>query len=91
MDSDPEIIGLDVPREVIERERRTRKAVKSIFRGEDGKAVLEELSRFCRADRTCFEVGPDGRFDPLRLAMLEGRREVYLHIMAFINSGEFIA
>ena len=38
------------------------------------KAVLDDLNRFCRADRSCFD--PDPRIH----AVLEGRREVHLRI-----------
>lgn len=40
-----------------------------------GKAVLVDLAKFCRADRTCVIPG-----DRDRTYVLEGRREVYLRI-----------
>lgn len=89
---DHDLIDLTgLPQEVIEREKKTREAAKSALRGPHGSVIMDELARFCRADRSCFELTPGGTFDPLRLAQLEGRREVYLHLMALINSGEIIA
>jgi hypothetical protein len=39
----------------------------------------EDLARFCRANETCFDA------DPRIHALLEGRREVYLRIMDYID------
>lgn len=44
------------------------------------KKVLEDLSKFCRADTTTFD--PDPRIH----AVLEGRREVWLRIQKHLNS-----
>lgn len=41
--------------------------------------VLADLKRFCRASESCFH--PDPRIH----AMLEGRREVWLHIERFLK------
>lgn len=44
-----------------------------------GEAVLKDLSKFCRADRTTFDA------DPRKHAALEGRREVWLRIQQHLN------
>jgi hypothetical protein len=41
--------------------------------------VLDELARFCRANEPCFHP------DPRVHALLEGRREVWLHIREFLT------
>ena len=46
----------------------------TIFNGEFGDLVLEDLAQFCRAEESCFHA------DPRIHAVLEGRREVYLRI-----------
>jgi hypothetical protein len=47
--------------------------------GEAAKAVLADLARFCRADKSTFH--PDARIH----AVYEGRREVYLRIQDHLN------
>jgi len=47
-----------------------------VFGSPDGQIVLEDMARFCRAAETCFHS--DARCH----ALLEGRREVFLHIQA---------
>lgn len=42
--------------------------------------VLNDLARFCRANDTTFDI------DPRMHAALEGRREVYLRIMAHLKN-----
>ena len=42
-------------------------------------AVLEDLAKFCRADRSTFHP------DPRVHAVLEGRRETYLRIMQHLS------
>ena len=44
-----------------------------------GEAVLADLSRFCRATESTFH--PDARIH----AVLEGRREVWLRIRAYLD------
>jgi hypothetical protein len=84
MSEDVGPIAAEIKRE--EKRLRTRlldrqRAFKKVF-SLDGSAsqvkavklVLEDLSRFCRADRSCFD------HDPRIHAALEGRREVFLRI-----------
>ena len=49
-------------------------AYQLLFSSETAKAVLEDLARFCRANKSCFHE--DARIH----AVLEGRREVWLRI-----------
>jgi hypothetical protein len=44
-----------------------------------GKAVLADLTTFCRGKESCFHP------DPRLHAVLEGRREVYLRLMQFLE------
>lgn len=53
-----------------------QKAYLTAFAGASGAIVLNDLSRFCRANETCFHA------DPRLHAVLEGRREVWLRIDA---------
>lgn len=57
------------------------------FENESGKRVLEDLSRFCRANETTFHA------DPRVHAALEGRREVWLRIREHLDMApkEFIS
>jgi len=51
-----------------------------------GRKVLADLRKFCRVDRSTFEV------DPRAHALLEGRREVALRILTMLGiRGEDIA
>jgi hypothetical protein len=45
-----------------------------------GERVLGDLAPFCRANETCVVPG-----DPVKTAILEGRREVWLRIQQHIN------
>lgn len=53
---------------------------------EAAKAVLSDLSKFCRANESCFHE------DPRVHAVLEGRREVFLRIIEHLDmdSGDFL-
>jgi len=46
---------------------------------ESGKVVLADLRTFCNPTRTNFST------DPLEMARMEGRREVFLRIANFMN------
>lgn len=45
----------------------------------DGQKVLADLRKFCRGDRSTFDA------DPRIHALLEGRREVFLRILAMLD------
>jgi phage-related baseplate assembly protein len=50
------------------------------FKTPAGKAVLDDLAVFCRANETCVVPG-----DRDRTYVLEGRREVFLRIQAHLD------
>lgn len=49
----------------------------------DAEVVLADLRRFCRADGTSTYSD-----NPQRMALLEGRREVFERIMAYIQAND---
>ncbi len=62
------------------RSRKT--AYVSVFGDPNDKAVeivLKDLAKFCRANKTCFDI------DPRKHASLEGRREVFLRILEHLK------
>lgn len=55
----------------------------------DAEIVLADLRRFCRATSTTVMVSPISKqIDPIAMAMAEGRREVWLRIMAHLHIDE---
>ena len=52
-------------------------AYRKVFQSPDGKRVLADLRRFCRADTSCADVT-----NVHTTFLLEGRREVWLRIQA---------
>jgi hypothetical protein len=54
--------------------QRRQQAYRSVFAGPEGKIVLADLVRFCRAQASTFHP------DPRASAQLDGRREVFLRI-----------
>ncbi len=55
----------------------------------DGELVLADLRRFCRATSTTVHVSPISKqIDPLAMAMAEGRREVWMRVMAHLHLDE---
>lgn len=71
--------------------RKRRYAYRRLFLGEtglnaDGQTVLADLAKFCRANSSTAVVSPISRsVDPIATAMAEGRREVWLRIMAHLH------
>jgi hypothetical protein len=52
----------------------------------DGEKVITDLKKFCRANASTAIVSPiRGAIDPIAMAMAEGRREVFLRIMAHLH------
>lgn len=49
------------------------------------KSLIDDLREFCRADASCVVIGKDGHIDTHATAVCEGRREVYLRIVATLN------
>jgi hypothetical protein len=77
---------------LLARIKRRKYAYRRMFMGEngqlnaDGQAVLADLAKFCRATASTAVVNPISRsVDPLATAMAEGRREVWLRIMAHLH------
>jgi hypothetical protein len=74
--------------------RRRRYAYRRMFLGEnglnaDGQIVLADLAKFCRANNSTAIVSPVSRsVDPIAMAMAEGRREVWLRLMAHLHIDE---
>ena len=55
----------------------------------DGEIVLADLRKFCRANSTTVIVSPISKsIDPLAMAMAEGRREVWLRLIAHLHIDE---
>lgn len=55
----------------------------------DAEIVLADLRKFCRANSTTVIVSPISKsIDPLGMAMAEGRREVWLRLMAHLHIDE---
>lgn len=53
--------------------------------GPAGEAVLGDLVIFCCAQETTAKPGPDGKIDPIAMAVAEGRRQVLMHVTAGLN------
>jgi nucleoside 2-deoxyribosyltransferase len=52
----------------------------------DAETIIKDLKKFCRAQSSTAVVSPiRGTVDPIAMAMAEGRREVYLRIMAHLH------
>ena len=74
---------------------RRKLAYRRTFLNIDGKLhndadiVLADLRRFCRATSSTATLSPVSKsVDPLAMAMAEGRREVWLRIMAHLHLDE---
>jgi hypothetical protein len=72
--------------------RRRKYAYRRMFLGEngeltaDGEAVLADLAKFCKATSSTAVVSPiSQKVDPVASALAEGRREVWLRIMAHLH------
>lgn len=73
---------------------RKQRAYKKIFLNESGdlneesKVVLADLKKFCRADSST--IMGQGKIDPMAMAILEGRREVWLRINHYLHLQESV-
>ena len=76
---------------LLRRLQRRKYAYRRLFLGDDGlnadgQAVLTDLAKFCKANQSTMVVSPVSRqVDPIASAMAEGRREVWLRIMAHLH------
>lgn len=52
---------------------------------EHTRLVLADLRRFCRAESSCVQVAKDGHVDTHLTCVLEGRREVWLRLVALLE------
>lgn len=74
-------------RSLVEKLFNRRNAYNAVFKEggeltENGRRVLRDLAKFCRAHDTVTQVSPITRqVDPLATLQAEGRREVFLRIM----------
>lgn len=79
----------------VDRIMRRKLAYRRTFLNVDGKLhndadiVLADLKRFCRATASTAVLAPVSKqIDPIAMAMAEGRREVWLRIMAHLHLDE---
>lgn len=76
---------------LLARIRKRKYAYRRLFLGEDGlnadgQIVLADLAKFCKATSSTAVVSPiSQRVDPIASALAEGRREVWLRIMAHLH------
>ena len=77
---------------LLARIRKRKYAYRRMFLGEngqlsaDGQAVLADLAKFCKANQSTAVVSPISRtVDPIASALAEGRRKVWLRIMAHLH------
>ena len=82
-------------RAALDRILRRKSAYRRSFLNADGnlhrdsELVLADLRRFCRATASTALVSPVTKaVDPIAMAMAEGRREVWLRIMAHLHVDE---
>lgn len=68
---------------------RKRSHYKAVFGGESAKdltlsqeTVLKDLANYCHSHRTTMVMRQDGTVDPIASAVAEGRRQVFLRILA---------
>lgn len=72
---------MDVKQRVLDFLTTRKRAYQFTFKDDDvdAKAVLKDLAKFCRADKSTFHE------DPRAHAVLEGRREVWLRIQNYLQ------
>lgn len=79
---------------LLQKIQKRRYAYRRLFLGEnglsaDGQIVLADLAKFCRATSSTAMISPVSRsVDPIAMAMAEGRREVWLRLMAHLHVDE---
>ena len=78
-------------KKLLERIQRRKYAYRRLFLADNGlnadaEIILADLKKFCRAAGSTVVVSPVSRqVDPIATAMAEGRREVWLRIMAHLH------
>jgi hypothetical protein len=69
--------------ERLQHRLRRRRAFLAVFESTDGEIALRHLGRYCRAQSSTFVQG-----EPDTTAYLQGRRDVFLEIMAQLHMSE---
>jgi len=79
----------------VQRILNRKHAYRSVFMDADGnisrhgEIVLADLKKFCRATSTTVTVSPITKsIDPIAMGMAEGRREVWMRLMAHLHIDE---
>ena len=79
----------------VQRVLTRKRAYRNVFMDTEGRitasgeVVLADLRKFCRANSTTVMVSPISKsIDPIAMAMAEGRREVWLRLMAHLHIDE---
>ena len=79
-------------KKLLERIQKRKYAYRRLFLAESGQLnadaelVLADLKKFCRGANSTASVSPvSQRVDPIAMAIAEGRREVWLRIMAHLH------
>lgn len=62
--------------------KEIQKAYRLTFGHEPAKDVLADLRIFCCATKTTAPISP---IDPIQMAINEGRRQVFLHILTYMK------
>lgn len=76
---------------ILDWARKLRRSYRLLFWGDDGEIkkeytyALNDLRRFCYADKSCLFVNKHNEVDPLKTAALEGRREVWMYLSQILN------
>lgn len=79
---------------LLQRILRRKYAYRRLFLGDDGlsadgEIVLADLAKFCKANQSTVVVSQKSQqVDPIATAVAEGRREVWLRIMAHLHIDE---
>ena len=56
-----------------------------VFDSEDGLIVFGDIVDKFKMNESAFQIGPDGKMDPILAAYKDGSRAVYLHIVTQLN------
>ena len=79
----------------VQRILNRKHAYRSVFMDASGginpnaEIVLADLKKFCRATSSTVMVSPISKqIDPMAMAMAEGRREVWMRLMAHLHIDE---
>ena len=66
-----------------------RATYRRVFSGRDGEAVLSDLAKFCKVDRSSVATSPKtGVVDTHATMVMEGRKQVYFHIAKILRMSD---